>query len=339
MKKLYSLIVVMASLSGCVVYGVDDRQDVQKLYQSPSKVSKFAQNIDASFAIIEKKHLTKKGDEYLPISKKRLSQQVVLPYYYKNNGKWEAGIIGKPLCKGEKFSDQQVLSFCSGTLVDTDKIVTAGHCLKENPSVKGNARPISDVYIVFDYEQSLSGGVIKMSDVYEIASLPNRRHDDPHHRFNKPHDYAVALLKRKVTGRTPAQFRRQKKIGNRSEVYAIGHPDGLPKKITGHTPQGTVKVYDNKPPYIFTAGLDTFSGNSGGGVFNRRTHKLEGMLIRGATDYYYDSKNDCGRINVCRPSGKNECSVVKLVKGQSGWSFVKEKYEPGEAVYRITGVP
>jgi hypothetical protein len=38
-------------------------------------------------------------------------------------------------------------------------------------------------------------------------------------------------------------------------------------------------------PAFFVANLDTYGGNSGSPVFNSETHKVEGILVRGETDF------------------------------------------------------
>lgn len=107
-------------------------------------------------------------------------------------------------------------------------------------------------------------------------------------------DYAVILLDRAVIGTSPVDFRKEGKIPTGQDILAIGYPTGMPTKIAPGA-----QVIGNKNDIFFYANLDTFGGNSGSGVFNAATKKLEGILVRGATDYIWDDINSCQRVNIC----------------------------------------
>ena len=115
-------------------------------------------------------------------------------------------------------------------------------------------------------------------------------------------DYAIIKLDRKVTGRTPLKVRKNKKIELNEDLFVIGHPSGLPKKIA----MGA-RVLKNSDKEFFTTNLDTFGGNSGSPVFNANTLEVEGILVRGRTDYTPDYSKDksCLRVNTCDNNGLN----------------------------------
>ena len=54
----------------------------------------------------------------------------------------------------------------------------------------------------------------------------------------------------------------------------------------------------NSEENYFTGDLDTFGGNSGSPVFNKRTGVVEGILVRGQKGYAYDSEGSCYRVHV-----------------------------------------
>ena len=58
----------------------------------------------------------------------------------------------------------------------------------------------------------------------------------------------------------------------------------------------------------FSANLDTYGGNSGSAVFNANTGVVEGILVRGATDYVSDpSQGGCRVSNILgKHAGKGE---------------------------------
>jgi V8-like Glu-specific endopeptidase len=92
-------------------------------------------------------------------------------------------------------------------------------------------------------------------------------------------DFALIELDRKVKGRTPLKFRTSGKPSVGDELVVIGHPSGLPTKIADGA---QVKTLEGTH---FLANLDTYGGNSGSAVFNVATGEIEGILVRGATDY------------------------------------------------------
>ena len=56
---------------------------------------------------------------------------------------------------------------------------------------------------------------------------------------------------------------------------------------------------------FFSANLDTYGGNSGSAVFNAVNGQIEGILVRGATDYV--SRGGCRVSNrISNSSGRGE---------------------------------
>ena len=48
---------------------------------------------------------------------------------------------------------------------------------------------------------------------------------------------------------------------------------------------GGARVRNNSPASYFVANLDTYGGNSGSPVFSGKSYRLEGLLVRGQTDF------------------------------------------------------
>jgi hypothetical protein len=107
-------------------------------------------------------------------------------------------------------------------------------------------------------------------------------------------DFALIRLTRKVTDRRILAFRTAGKIEDASEIVVIGHPTGLPTKVA----DGAF-VRGNDNPFYFVTNLDTFGGNSGSAVFNAKTGVVEGILVRGETDYVIDPGKSCRVPNRC----------------------------------------
>jgi V8-like Glu-specific endopeptidase len=60
-------------------------------------------------------------------------------------------------------------------------------------------------------------------------------------------------------------------------------------------------VRDNSNSSYMTCNLDTYGGNSGSPVFNSETHEVEGILVRGETDF--EPSGNCNVSLVCPTTG------------------------------------
>ncbi len=193
------------------------------------------------------------------------------------------------VCSGERFTEQLMPANCSGFLVGDDVLVTAGHCIQTMADCnKSNW--------VFDFAIAHEGddvSRVKASSVYSCKEIISRELND--YTMN---DFAIIRLDRKVTDRAPLRFRTEGKIEVGTPIVVIGHPTGLPTKVSaGANVRSVNDVY-------FVANLDTFGGNSGSAVFNTETGEIEGILVRGERDYRYDYGRGCYVPNQCN---NDEC--------------------------------
>ncbi|MDD5320391.1 MAG: hemopexin repeat-containing protein [Methylococcales bacterium] len=98
----------------------------------------------------------------------------------------------------------------------------------------------------------------------------------------------------------------------------IVHPVGLPTKFGGGA-----TVRDNSPSAFFLANLDTYGGNSGSPVFNSSTHEVEGILVRGETDFV--QQDGCNVSLACPNTGcrvkdsMRTTEFAKLIPVTSMW--------------------
>ena len=208
-------------------------------------------------------------------------------------------LVDRGICSSEKFATQTTVSMCSGFLVGPKTLVTAGHCIK-------NANDCKNFRWVFDYSMTSKDQVkvtVTPKSVYSCKKVISQKYDDKE-------DYAVIELDRAVTDRKPLSFRKTGVISPGTPILVIGNPSGLPTKIADGA---NVRHLDTN---WFTANLDTFAGNSGSAVINTETHEVEGILVRGETDYVDDPARGCKVSNLCKD---DECR--------------------GEDVNYITGIP
>lgn len=224
---------------------------------------------------------------------------------------------GQNICPTEAFSQQLTAPTCSGFLVGPDTLVTAGHCYKSFDTPENVCKSFA---WVFDYnmkseEHDPTKG-ISIKNVYLCKKVVMAKLD-------ANLDYAVIKLDRKVLGREPLKFRTTGKIADTSSLVVVGHPSGLPTKISD-----AGKVTRNIEPTRFSTTLDTFHGNSGSAVFDSTTGVLEGILIQGKNDYRPSISGNpfsCKVVNQCDDNGSN-CSAGPD-NGPVVW---------GEVVLRIT---
>lgn len=192
------------------------------------------------------------------------------------------------MCATERFAKQINPGFCSGFLVGADILVTAGHCITSQDSCDATS-------LVFGFgldkeDRDLTS--VSTSQVYHCKSIIKREYQ----ASNVGRDYAVIKLDRPVVGRAPLKIRRQGAVQVGDKIAVIGHPIGLPTKITDGAQVRSIKA--DQP--FFQANLDTYGGNSGSAVFSMVTGEVEGILVRGETDFI--TKNGCLVSNICKDS-------------------------------------
>ncbi|MEE8424304.1 MAG: serine protease [Elusimicrobiota bacterium] len=193
------------------------------------------------------------------------------------------------LCQDEPFRDQRSGAFCSGSLVGPDLIMTAGHCITSEYSCKGTK-------FVFGFSIDSKGGStpssVPASEVYGCAELIVRE------QVGRGADYALLRLDRTVANHAPLKISREGVPPKGTPLIVIGHPSGLPTKVAGGA-----SVRDPDRTGYFVANLDTYGGNSGSAVFNAYSGEVVGILVRGETDFVWDSRNSCRRSNECSDDG------------------------------------
>jgi subtilisin-like proprotein convertase family protein len=187
------------------------------------------------------------------------------------------------LCEEEPFRDQPNPAFCSGFLVAPTILVTAGHCVRTQSSCDETA-------FVFDF--ALTSQDREVTRLASESVYTCRRLVASVMESGSQSDFAVIELDRPVTGREPLRFRREGAIELNTPITVIGHPAGLPTKISGGA---NVRNVDSGA--YFVANLDTYGGNSGSAVFNDATGEVEGILVRGENDFV--SRGECRVSNVC----------------------------------------
>ena len=230
-----------------VIYGVDDRKEVYEISNSQIKDS-----IDSVVALIRNSNISDNGDGKSTIRTKIFG-------------------VSRNLCENEKFYNQPIAPFCSGFLVANDMIATAAHCVENPEDLKG-------MKFVFRFRmknENEGPSVIDNSNIYEGESIVKILFDN-----NEP-DWAIIKLKKNVVGdHKPVVLKNQGRFQTTIQFMSLVIQWDYQQSL-----QMSANVRNNNNPSFFVCNLDTYGGNSGSPVFNSSTHELEGILVRGETDF------------------------------------------------------
>lgn len=182
------------------------------------------------------------------------------------------------LSAGQKFSDQPVGGFCSASLVGSDILLTAGHCL--------DIFPCERIAVVFGFAVdplTLKVPATRPQDVYRCAETLGKHVDQGYQTFDgdmskatstfRTGDWALLRLDRPVEGRRPLGLRFGWKPGPDSRVFAIGYPLSLPAKVTAPKPLRSLQ-YEG----FLSSDQDTLRGASGSPLFESETLKIVGVV-------------------------------------------------------------
>lgn len=215
-------------------------------------------------------------------------------------------IKGKPLqaaknlCAEERFKNEPVIADCSGFLISSDVVVTAGHCLKQIDDCK----KISWVFELND-TKIIDRETVEFPShlVYSCSSVL---------KFDPKLDVAIMRLDRKVTGREPLARSNSTRVDVGTRVAIMGNPSKIPTKISlgGRVTESSAND--------FLAEVSSADGSSGSAVIDETTHNVLGFLVAGEEDWVYDRAERCYRSKICKP---NQCSgetIVKLSKALRG---------------------
>lgn len=270
-----------------IIYGTDDR--VEEYEVTDTRLRAIG---DATVVIVSRSMLTNNNDGTYSLPASTFAQEYL-------------AATGRPLCADERFRDQPIPGWCSGALVDSQLVFTAGHCIT-------GGGDCADAAFVFGFVMTdAASPVVRVpaSEVYFCAGILARAEADA--------DWGLILLDRPVVGHQPLAVRRAGAPAVGESVMAIGHPVGLPRKYAGGA-----TIREASSPDYFQANLDVYGGNSGSAVINTATLEVEGILVRGYADFR--EAGECDRSNVCPDTG---CPGWEDVTRATAFSFLLPSFD------------
>ena len=234
------------------------------------------------------------------------------------------------LCDGVPFAKEPSLGNCTSFLIDSNKVATAGHCVtKENEGPRQLERICRRLRFVFNFtseelaenkESTGKSKTIKKTNVFNCKKILKYEYKKTKYRMK---DFAIIELDRHVKNAPPLRHRRFGRPLMYTPMVVIGHPSGIPLKISGEAKLKPLTKEDDENYFqawmkkrdIFYANLDTFSGNSGSPVINAKTKKVEGIFIGGdEEDYIIDDGTWCRRPKVKSNSSSETKEYVQRIK-------------------------
>ena len=192
--------------------------------------------------------------------------------------------VEENLCSGQSYFEQPAAAYCSGFVIGSDLIATAGHCVTQD---------WKSVRVVFGYEMirdaaGIHLGPIGPKDVYAVKNVVAQQVD------SNGQDFAILQTDTPIENHPPLATRTKGSIQVNEGVYTLGFPRGVPLKLADGA---AVRAVSTKG--YFQADLDTYGGNSGSPVINASSHVVEGILVRGLNDFRYVSEDKCFKALVC----------------------------------------
>lgn len=270
-----------------VVYGNDDREDMYNV--SDAQMLEVSQ---ATCLVVDESELTNNGNGTYTLSTSAWTTQ-----------------SGLPICADERFLGQLQAGFCTGFLIGSDILATAGHCV--------SASDCGSTAFVFGFQQidatTPPVTVISADNVYFCTSIVNQLQAGDI-------DHCVLKLDRDVVNRDPLPIRRTGVVSNTDPLFVVGHGIVLPMKAA----DGAEVKNANGATAWFQANLDTYGGNSGSPVFGINSGVVEGILVRGAPDFVNDG--GCARSNAVPNTGNPGSGLLfeEVSKTITFASFVPE---------------
>jgi hypothetical protein len=167
------------------------------------------------------------------------------------------------------FTGLVQLSTCSVTLVDADKVITAGHC--HTPEEALNSA------VTFDYETLCDGtrpGGYNPR-FYKVKSVLG------HKNIDQSLDYSLLQLAEAPVG-IPVIQMRPDRPGVGEQVFGVHHPNGAVKKLSLPHAQGFATVTGSSAGGGITvpANFHVSGGSSGSGLYDT-AGRIVGVLSRG----------------------------------------------------------
>ena len=275
------------------IYRTDDRHEAEEVPSITEPVDKnlLMKAVRATAIITPKNNLSPPATDG--------SHKIGLETYKVYDGLFQKKV---PLCNGEKFYSQKTGGYCTAFLVSPDVVATAGHCVNyEDVDAQDVSQNKFSVVFGFELRNGLPRSQFSPDEVYDVINI--RGLSKPGHD-NRHADFALLQLDRPVPASIAVPLRLAGPAGQflrpgETRLALIGHPSGLPKKVSLHKESRIIEAPD---AIRFRAQLNAFKGNSGSPVvLFDQPDVVAGILVNGQNDFIPDVDLGCLRHQVFQP--------------------------------------
>ncbi len=165
------------------------------------------------------------------------------------------------------YSPVEYVSTCTVTLVDADKVISAGHCHSPAEALTSS--------VIFNYETDCAGNrppgySPRFHKVGAVLAF----------RYDSGYDYSLLQLRTGPAGVAPLQLRHDLPLVG-EQVFGIHHPNGAAKKLS--LPHASFATVTASGPMGIRVGTNfhVTGGSSGSGLFDA-AGRIVGVLSNGA---------------------------------------------------------
>jgi HEAT repeat protein/V8-like Glu-specific endopeptidase len=301
-----------ALINKAIYNNIDERQNLDAFESSGSR-STFIQTVkkqaESVACLISNRSLIQEITGYWQLAPKTPTLAQLVEHQFE-------ATLGTSETFGEQeaFGNECAAGFGTAFLVGKQLAMTAAHCICKKDTDILDEKIIQSTLIVFGFQNAKkfpSDYLFADYQVYQIKKVISYqfiRIQDKNHSFTEWTDWALVELDQEAPF-TPLKMNMTKKVADKTNLYMLGHPYGLPVKFVDN---GSVQRNHHKD--FFDCNLDAFGGNSGAPVCNKITHEVVGILCSGGADYQitdnYRGKPE-RRIQACQ--------ITKQQSGQSGF--------------------
>ena len=205
-------------------------------------------------------------------------------------------------CTSQPFTEQKIWAGCSGTLVAKDVVLTAGHCVRSTADCE-------NLSIALDFDSSTSIDEIR-TNTSKLFSCKKILYSSKPIPKTQLKDWALIQITKPVLDRQfiklyPAQTPAA------ADIFALGHPMGIAKKISTGFIHQEDNDYNSKNPTspFYKSRFLTPAGLSGGGVYSA-DYKFFGIVVRGGAAH----ESDDGKCIVPTECTLQSCPWAEIQK-------------------------
>ena len=189
------------------------------------------------------------------------------------------------------------VSTCSVTLIDSDLVVLAAHCISDHPF------EVPSSSVTFDYEVQCDGSLIPAYNAvfYKVIKLVKYRYTDGR-------DYAVVQLR--GTPPVPSVPVRISNLGMNEMVFGVHHPNGAVKKVS---PSATTTQPIVSFGSMINVDLDVAGGSSGSGLFDTSGNIVGVLSVGGGCSLNYSAMKTMMSDPIIIPNPPTERAVMMVI--------------------------